>query len=177
LKIDERNSMILLALLMTCLPALSQPTAFTPQGFSFVDSVMLPVSADSAFDVMTGDVSPWWDHHFSEHPKALIIEPKAGGAFIELFDDQGNGVHHAIVTYADRGKRLRMEGPLGLAGAALLHVATWDYEPRPGGCMVKLTVNMQGQIDAETAALVAKVWHHFLYDGVKGYLEKKTLKR
>ena len=165
------------AAIMYATMSFAQPTEFTPRGFSFTDSVMLPVSADSAFDVMTGDVSPWWDHHISEHPKALIIEAKPGGAFMEVFDDKGNGVQHAVITYADRGKRLRMEGPLGLAGRAIQHVATWDYEQRPGGCMLKLTDNMQGQIDDKTAAIVQQVWHHFLYDGVKAYLEKKSLKR
>ena len=161
---------------LLCATAFAQPTAFTPHGYSFTDSVMLPVSPDSAFDAMTGDVSPWWDHHMSEHPVALVIEPKPGGAFYERFDNQGNGAKHATVTYADRGKRLRMEGPLGLAGDAILHVVTWDYEARPGGCMVKLTCNMEGQIDEKTATLVQKVWHHFLYDGIQAYLTPKKPK-
>ena len=34
------------------------------------------------------------------------IEPRPGGGFIEIFDDEGNGVLHATVIYADRGKLL-----------------------------------------------------------------------
>lgn len=161
-----------LALILICVvSAFAQVQEFTPKGFSFVDSVTVPLSADSTFDVMTGNVLGWWDHHMSDNPKSLVIEPKAGGGFYEFFDEAGHGVKHAEVIYAERGKKLRLEGPLGLAGSALLLVSTWDYQPAAKGTTVLLTVNMSGQIDGETAAIVQKVWHHFLYDGLKTYIE------
>lgn len=64
---------------------------FTPRGFSFEDSVVLPVDPATAFDLATGDVRPWWDHSFSEKPRALTIEARPGGRFFETFDEAGNG--------------------------------------------------------------------------------------
>jgi hypothetical protein len=123
---------------------------------------------------MTGDVSGWWDHHLSDQPHALVIQPKATGGFFEIYDENGHGVKHADVTAADRGKLLRMVGPLGLAGNAVLLVSTLEYQPAGRGTTVHLTVNMSGQIDADIAAVVQKVWHHFLYDGLKVYIESGT---
>jgi hypothetical protein len=144
---------------------------FPLRGFSFSDSVLLPFSPDTAFDVMTGDIRGWWDHHFSNSPIALTIEPRAGGSFLELFDNEGHGARHAVILYAERGKRLRMEGPLGLSGRALTFVATWDYAKRPGGTLVTLSCNMSGQIDPDLAKAVAGVWHHFFYDGLLPYVK------
>jgi hypothetical protein len=93
---------------------------------------------------MTGDISGWWDHSFSESPKALYIEAKPGGGFYEIFDDSGDGVLHATVIMASRGKMLRFEGPLGFSGHGMTTVTTWAYEPHEDGTQLRLTVNAMG---------------------------------
>src|SRR5579863_5216186 len=98
-------------------------------GYSVELEVILPVSPNVSYDAATGDIGGWWDHHFSEHPKRLYIEAKPGGGFYEIFDDSGNGVQHAIVIYAERGKRLRITGPLGFSGNALDAVITYEFKP------------------------------------------------
>jgi len=140
--------------------AVSQSTALV---FSFQHQVTVPVEPASAYDLATGDISDWWDHTMSEHPVQLCIEPRVGGSFWELFDDAGNGVRHAAVTYAQRGQRLRLEGPLGLAGNAIQLVSTYDFAPSAaGGTTLTLTVNAAGQILPEWPGLVSQVWQHFL---------------
>src|ERR1700728_1954901 len=79
-------------------------------GFQVQQELILPASPEAVYDAMTGDISGWWDHSFSRHPKRLFVEPKPGGGFWEIFDDAGNGVLHATVIYADRGKALRFTG-------------------------------------------------------------------
>lgn len=44
--------------------------------------VMLPGSPEVICDVITGDISGWWDHSFSPQPHRLYIEPKQGGGFL-----------------------------------------------------------------------------------------------
>lgn len=144
---------------------------FPVKGFAITEELLLPVSPDTLYDVMTGDISGWWDHSFSEKPKALYIEPKPGGGFFELFDDHGSGVKHATVIYAERGKRLRFDGPLGLSGKAVVFVTTWEYEKATGGTLLKLTVNMSGQIETDFEQVIAGVWHHFLVEQLKPYVE------
>jgi len=151
--------------------AFAYVTSFTPHGYTITQEVTYSVPPDTLFDIMTGNILPWWDHHFSEQPKALYIEPKAGGGFFEIFDDAGHGAKHATVILAERGKTLRMDGPLGLSGRAVQMVSTWQYDPAPGGTKLSLTVNLSGQIDDEWSQRIAKVWNHFLIEQLKPYIE------
>ena len=162
-----------IALILLCAGAvLAEPTEFPVKGYVLNLDVMLPVAPEKAFDLTTGDISGWWDHHMSEHPKQLYIEPRPGGGFFEIFDDSGNGVRHAVVTCAERGKRLRFEGPLGMAGRAFTMVTTWDYEAAGDSTRLTCTVNMNGQIDADTAKLVEGVWRHFLIEQLQPWAAK-----
>jgi uncharacterized protein YndB with AHSA1/START domain/ketosteroid isomerase-like protein len=139
-------------------------------GYSVEVEVVLPVSPNVAYDAATGDIGAWWDHSFSQHPKRLYIEAKPGGGFYEIFDDAGNGVQHAVVIYAERGKLLRFTGPLGFSGNALDAVITYEFKPEGSGTRMHVIVNMMGQMSMEDAQAADQVWHHFA-DRLKGYIE------
>jgi hypothetical protein len=156
---------------------LAEIKSFSLRGCTLTEEVDLPVSPETAFDLMTGDISPWWDHHIVQSPKALYIEPKAGGGFYEIFDGKGNGARHATVIYADRGKILRLDGPLGLSGRAVTFVTTFEYEKTEVGTRVKLTVNMSGQFDENLEKAVDGVWRHFLIERLKPYVESGQWKK
>jgi uncharacterized protein YndB with AHSA1/START domain len=144
--------------------------------FQVQQELILPASPEAVFDAMTGDISGWWDHSFSQHPKRLFIEAKPGGGFWEMFDDAGNGVLHATVIYADRGKTLRFTGPLGFSGQAVNFVTTWEFLPDPGGTKLRLTCNVSGQIAEGEDKTVDAVWHHFLVERLKPYIESGAYK-
>lgn len=134
--------------------------------------IKLPGTPEAIFDASTGDISEWWDHSFSEKPLKLYIEPKPGGAFMEIFDEQGNGARHAIVTYVQRGKLLRFEGPLGLAGNAIHMVHTYTYTGLGAdSTRLHLSVRATGEFEADIPAIVKKVWHHFLVERFKPFIE------
>lgn len=147
--------------------------------FSFEKSLTLPGTPDVIFDAITGDISEWWDHSFSDHPHKLYIEPKPGGGFWEIFDDKGNGVRHATVIYADRGKLLRFEGPLGLSGKAIVLVCTYAFEPKGADeTTLRLSVHGAGEFDPDTPTLVENVWHHFLFERFEPFVrEGKHLRK
>ena len=63
-------------------------------------SFTLAATPERVWQALTGDVSPWWDHTFSESPVRLYIEAKPGGGFWEIFDETGDGVRHAEVIWA-----------------------------------------------------------------------------
>lgn len=143
--------------------------------FAFDLSLALPGSPENVYDLATGDISEWWDHSFSENPKALYIEPKPGGAFMEVFDDDGNGVVHATVTAADRGKLLRFVGPLGLAGNALYMSHTYTFEPiGADSTRIKLSVHASGEVAEGWPDVVHGVWRHFLFDQFKPFVESRA---
>jgi len=148
---------------MLALWAVAAPGETPPSGtFAFSFTVDLPGSPDEMYDALTGDISDWWDHTMSGDPVRLEIEARPGGAFREIFDASGDGVVHATVTYAHRGKLLRMEGPLGLAGHALHMVTTWELSERDGGSTLTVSVNASGEVHEGWGEVVEKTWHHFI---------------
>lgn len=141
-------------------------------GFSIKHQLTLPGTPEVIYDAITGDISGWWDHSVSEKPLKFYIDPKPGGGFFEIFDESGDGVKHATVILANRGKLLRFEGPLGLTGNAIQMVHTYEFEPvGSDSTMIKLTVNASGQIKEGWPELVDKAWHHFLFEQFKPYIE------
>ena len=146
--------------------------------FQIQQEVVIAAKPEAVYDAATGDISGWWDHHMSEHPKKLYIEAKPGGCFCEIFDDAGSGAQHAVVIYADRGKLLRFTGPLGFSGMAIDSVTTYEFLPDSAGTKLRVTVNITGQIDEPTAQLVDGVWRHFIAERLKPYIESgANLKR
>ena len=140
--------------------------------FSFTKEVTLPGTPEVIFDAATGDISGWWDHSVSENPLELYIEPIPGGGFWEFFDDEGNGVLHASVIAADRGKLLRFDGPLGLAGIAIHLVTTYTFEPvGSDSTLMKISVHGAGEVEDDTPVIVEKVWEHFIVERFKPYVE------
>jgi uncharacterized protein YndB with AHSA1/START domain len=157
-------------------PVVSSPAALAQAGppvgaFRFTVALELSGTPEQVWDACTGDVSPWWDHHFSEHPAALVIEARPGGRFVELFDGEGNGVVHADVTFAQRGRMLRVVGPLGLAGNATLMVHTLEFAPTDSGTRLTLTCEASGHVEPGWAKVVEGVWRHFLIERFQPWYE------
>lgn len=146
--------------------------------FHFELNFTYPGDPVFVFDHLTGDISSWWDHSFSENPYKLFIEARPGGGFYEIFDDSGDGAQHARVIYAERGKMLRMEGPLGLSGQALTLVCTYSLSATENNSTrLTLNVNGAGEFSEETPDLVKQVWEHFLWEQFKPYIEERYQSR
>ena len=140
-------------------------------GWTVTHVVTLPGTPERAYDAATGDIAPWWDHTFHEKPAKLVIEPWAGGGFWEIWNEQGEGVRHAVVTWAERGKRLRFEGPLGLAGSGITMVTTWDFAAKGDSTVLSCTSNVSGGVPPGVEKAVDQVWTHFLSGRLKPYVE------
>jgi uncharacterized protein YndB with AHSA1/START domain len=165
-------------IVMMCVPSrLRSDTKELKTGaFQVQQELVLPASPAEVYDAATGDISGWWDHSFSEHPKKLYIEAKPGGGFYEIFDDAGNGALHATVIYADRGKKIRFTGPLGLSGQAITLVTTYEFLPDPAGTKMRVTCNVSGEIADGEDKIVEAVWHHFIFERLKPYIESGAYK-
>lgn len=140
--------------------------------FSFDKQVTLPGTPEIIFDAVTGDISGWWDHSFTDNPKEFFIEPVPGGGFWEIFDDEGNGVLHARVIYADRGKMLRFDGPLGLSGKAIQIVTTYQFEPvGTDSTLFNVSVHAAGEVEEGLPEIVERVWEHFIFEQLEPYIK------
>jgi len=142
--------------------------------FTFEKIVTLPGLPEQIFDAATGDISGWWDHSFSGNPKKFYIEPKPGGGFYEIFDDEGNGVLHATVIFAQRGKLLRFDGPLGLSGRAVQIVTTYEFSSIGNdSTLMKVSVHGSGELEEGLPAIIERVWDHFIFERFKPYIENR----
>lgn len=146
------------------------PKPWTPAGFTFELEVAPPGTPQEVFDAFTGDVLPWWDHHVSKSPKAMYIEPTAGGSFREEFDEAGNGIEHARVTGCKRGEWLRMVGPLGLAGRGVELEMSFTFTADGDATKVHATIHGYGNVSAQGPAMVQTVWKHFLVEQFEPYV-------
>jgi hypothetical protein len=164
---------IVLLLTATSLTQAAAPDDKSETGvFAFDESVTLPGTPEAIYDMVTGDISGWWDHTFSGAPYRLYIEPKPGGGFFEIFNQRGDGVLHATVTCAERGKRLRFVGPLGLAGSAIDLVSTYTLAAAgPDSTLLRLSVHASGEVTPGLSDAVRKVWRHFLLERLAPYAE------
>ena len=140
--------------------------------FAFEIRATLPGTPPVIYDAITGDVTGWWDHSMSAKPYRMYLEPKPGGCFCEIFNAGGDGVVHATVTHAERGTKLRFEGPLGLAGHAVTNVTTYTFTPAgPDSTVLTVAVRAAGDIEENWPALVKGVWNHFIFERFVPYVQ------
>ena len=146
-------------------------------GFVVEQEVTVKGTPNVVYDTFTGDIKPWWDHTMSENPLELRIDAFPGGKFYEIFDHSGNGSIHATVIYADRGKMLRFDGPLGFSGKGLRMVHTFTFE-RAGDdrTRIKVEVHATGELEEGWPDAVDQVWHHFLVEAFKPYMDSRPAK-
>jgi hypothetical protein len=169
--------MLAIALLVLAFPSCKQSPPEEPKApayrvFSFEQELRLPGTPEVIYDAISGDISGWWDHSFTEHPHKLYLEARPGGGFYEIFNERGDGARHATVIYAERGKLLRFDGPLGLSGKALQLVCSYSFAPAgPDSTILSLSVHGSGEIAEGMPKVVEGVWHHFLFERFKPYVE------
>ena len=168
-----KSTIIGLVVLVLSSAALAEVTVQPTGAFSFTISGDMKGTPEEVFDAATGDITGWWDHTMSDSPLMMYIEPRPGRAFMEIFNEKGDGVRHAVVTGAERGKMLRYEGPLGLAGFALHMVTTWTFAAAgEGRTLVTVEVHGAGELQEGWPEVIEKTWQHFLLERFQPYLEK-----
>jgi hypothetical protein len=175
-----KKNLILISILFISLSinSLAQDAKPKYDVFSFEQQITLPGTTTQLYDAMTGDISKWWDHSFSVKPFKLYIDAFPGGGFYEIFNAGGDGAKHATVILSDRGKMLRYEGPLGLSGMAIDMVTTYEYTAAGAdSTTVKVSVHAAGEVTEGLPAMIESVWHHFLYERLKPYIESGEYKK
>lgn len=168
-----RRCLFCFLLLLLALPARAEIVELETGGFEIVHETVVPGTPDAVYDEFTGDVSGWWDHTMSDQPARLVIDARPGGHFYEHFDESGeNGAIHATVIYAERGKKLVYRGPLGFNGHPLELVVTWELSPVSADrTRVKVTCRGEGELQEGWAESVDDVWHHWLVERFRPWME------
>jgi len=170
------KKILLLGIFLVSLSLINDGRAATKElkygSFAVEHQLTLPGSPEIIYDAISGDISGWWDHSFSEKPYKFYIEAKPGGGFFEIYDASGDGVKHATVIVADRGKLLRFDGPLGLSGAALQLVTSYKFSAVGNdSTSLELSVHGSGELQEGLPKIIENVWSHFMFERFKPYIE------
>lgn len=171
-----RNACFVLWILLASPAPAEGPGFETTRLGGFRLEMEVEVSGDpaTAFRAFTAETLEWWDHHHSENPHRMYFELRPGGGFVEEFDAEGNGALHATVILVERGKRLRFSGPLGFSGYPLDMVHDLEFTPSGKGTSVVLRLRGAGELEEGWPAAVRSVWHHFLVERFKPYMERRA---
>jgi hypothetical protein len=127
-----------------------------------------PSRATMRFDAGKQTISSLWNKFFfSEKPKLYIDAVWKWLGFsmpvVMIFK-------HATVILSDRGKFYHR--PLGLSGKAIQMVTTCEYIAKgQDSTTVKVSVHGAGEIEEGIPAKIESVWHHFLFERLKPYIE------
>lgn len=121
-------------------PAQAEVVSASPNGFHLRQSLSLKVPPARAYAAFA-NIGRWWgaDHTYSGKAANLSLSLTPGSCFCERLDN-GGGIEHLRVTYADPGKRAVLTGALG----PLLYQAVagaMDLQFKPSGAGTELVMD------------------------------------
>jgi DNA-binding transcriptional ArsR family regulator/uncharacterized protein YndB with AHSA1/START domain len=133
--------------------------------------VTIQASPERVFDGLTSDIGKWWTHSFDDAPEAILLEPRVGGRFHEVWGDQ-EGALYATVTGLRRPTLLRLAGPFGMTRPVSAVIA-FELEPLDDGRATRLRLSHRalGDLDEETHRQYDTGWRTLLEVQLKAYLE------
>ena len=141
--------------------------------FSVEQEIFIKKTPKDVFEGMTNDVSSWWDHSFTETPKAIILEPKLGGRFYEDFGN-GNGVIYCTVTHFIKNKKITLQGPMGMQGAVFVNI-NFELDEKDGSTILKLSHQAFVEISDYKKKNYSKGWIELLEGRLKKIVETGSL--
>ncbi len=117
------------------------------------------------------DPDGWWRLRYAAIPQGVVLEPRIGGRFYQGDADDGPGVLWATVTHIDLGKKLTVNGTMGMPHA-VAGIVNFDLEPQGDGTLLKLQHYAIGPISEETRASYHAGWQMLLGDALKAFVER-----
>jgi uncharacterized protein YndB with AHSA1/START domain len=139
--------------------------------FQIEQEILINAPAAKVFQRLVGDVAPWWDHGFSESPKAIVLEPKVGGRFYEEFGGaEGDGALYCTVMQVETGKKLVLQGPMGMRGAVFGNIA-FELVEKGGATTLKLSHHAIGEVTEEHKKNYTSGWRELLGTRLKNLVE------
>ncbi|MGB3626943.1 MAG: SRPBCC domain-containing protein [Henriciella sp.] len=130
------KQVIAIAALGLALPAAAEITASSPDHYALHHEASSDLSPEDMWERLT-QPETWWhpEHTYSGSAENLSLDPKAGGLWLESWDE--NSVMHGTVLTVIEGESIRLDAPFGpLQGMAVNVIWTISIEPEGSGTRV-----------------------------------------
>ncbi len=134
--------------------------------------VRIEAPPERVWAALTEEVEAWWGSPYLQGAATtLVLEPWPGGTFREEWAE-GQGAVWGVVSTVERGRRLEIQGPMGMAGA-VVGVSRFGLDPIKGNSTrLRLSHEAFGHLGAETERNYGLGWQDLLGVRLKTYPEE-----
>ncbi len=143
-----------------------------PKFISIAQDVKIDAPASKVFDALTENIAAWWGvpYYIGDKPKDLILEPKVGGRFYEVWSST-EGSLWGVVSEIRKNERLEISGSIGMSGAVHGKLG-FDLQTKGKSTMLKMTHSAVGDVDEESRKNFSVGWKDLLGIRLKAFCEK-----
>ncbi|MFK8002142.1 MAG: metalloregulator ArsR/SmtB family transcription factor [Polyangiales bacterium] len=141
----------------------------TNLSFHIVQEITYAAPKEKVWAAITGDIAKWWGFHIGPNDSDISLDGRVGGLFIERWGD-GEGELYGTVTHLRKGKKITLEGGMGLRGPG---VSKYSFELEDDDAGTKFTLNhyCHGTRDADTQESFREGWNELLTKNLKKWVE------
>jgi len=140
----------------------TEPTMSDQPNLSFhiEQTITLNASPERVWKAVTREVGQWWGFHIGPNDSDISLDARVGGHFIERWGD-GEGELYATVTFMRAGKKITLEGGMGMSGPGYSKFS-YTLEPKGEGTELLLTHYCHGVRDPDVEASFTEGWSQLL---------------
>ncbi len=144
----------------------NQPTF----SFHIEQSITLNAPPQRVWRAITHEIESWWGFHIGPNDSKITLEPRVGGHFIERWGD-GEGELYATVTFMRTGKKITLEGGMGLGGPG---VSKFSYalEAKGEGTELQFNHYCHGAANADVEASFREGWAALLGESLPAWVHE-----
>lgn len=148
----------------------------TKLAIDIAQDVKLAAPPAQVFAALVDDPGAWWGlPYINPEATSLILEPRPGGRFFEIWqggrdDVDGAGALLATVSTFVPERRIELTGPLHMG--LVFGVANFTLEEAKGGTMLRFSHRAFGQVEADIAVRIAGGWNELLEARLRAFVER-----
>jgi DNA-binding transcriptional ArsR family regulator len=152
------------------------PASMSDEHIYIEQSLVIEAESSRVFEAFTIDIDAWWAPRVSSGSK-IRLEPFVNGRLYEAFNEFGQGVLYATITYIKQDQELRLRGTLELIEQiekkciADSHVRI-VLESGDNNTVICLSHRVACSSNEATRISIDSHWHVLLEQRLKPFVEK-----
>ena len=141
-----------------------------PAHFQLIQEVKIDAPPRRAWAALL-DMGGWFRFDPTDTKRHCKCEPWVGGRFYAEYAD-GSSALHAIITYIEPEKLLRLSGAMGLTHLPVSNAFIFELQPKGQGTLLRMCHRAFGYMDSEVGKRYGQGWKQLLPQ-IKALAEEK----